>query len=66
MAKDKTTFLDSNHLFEDVEGETGKTLKLEEDQQSNLVGLIKSRYTQAEDKRDIDERRWLRAYENYR
>ena len=58
MAKKTTTFLDSNHLYEDVEGETGKTLKLEADQQSNLVGLIKARYIQAEDKRDLDERRW--------
>ena len=66
MAKKTTTFLDSNHLYEDVEGETGKTLKLEADQQSNLVGLIKARYIQAEDKRDLDERRWLRSYENYR
>jgi len=66
MAENENTFLNANNIYEDVEGETGKVLDLEENQQSNLVGIIKSRFYQAEDKRDMDERRWLKAYENYR
>ena len=66
MAEKENTFLNADNIYEEVEGETGSILKLEEDQQSNLVGIIKSRFAQAEDKRDMDERRWLRAYENYR
>ena len=66
MAEKENTFLNADNIYEEVEGETGSILKLEEDQQSNLVGIIKSRFAQAEDKRDMDERRWLKAYENYR
>jgi hypothetical protein len=66
MAENENTFLNANNIYEEVEGETGKALNLESDQKSNLVGLITSRFAQAEDKRDMDERRWLRAYENYR
>ena len=66
MAENDNTFLNANNIYEDVEGETGKVLDLEENQQTNLVGIIKSRFYQAEDKRDMDERRWLKAYENYR
>ena len=65
MAEDNT-FLNANNLYEDVEGESGKTLSLEEDQQRNLIGIIKGRYTQAENARDLNERRWIKAYENYR
>ena len=65
MAEDNT-FLDANYLYEEVEGESGKTLTLEEDQQRNLIGIIKGRYAQAETARDADERRWIQAYENYR
>ena len=63
---EENTFLNANNLYEDVEGESGKTLSLEEDQQRNLIGIIKSRYAQAENSRDIAEKRWIRAYENYR
>jgi hypothetical protein len=66
MAEQDNTFLTANNLYEDVEGETGKNLKLEAFQTSQLVGLIKSRFAAAEDKRDLDEKRWLVAYENYR
>jgi hypothetical protein len=66
MANNENTFLSANHIYEEVEGEAGKSLNLEVEQQSTLVGLIKARFAQAEDKRDMDERRWLRAYENYR
>ena len=63
---EENTFLNANNLYEDVEGESGKTLSLEEDQQRNLIGIIKGRYTQAENARDLNERRWIKAYENYR
>ena len=33
---------------------------------SGLAGLIKSKFTEAEDARKFDEERWLRAYRNYR
>ena len=52
---EENTFLNANNLYEDVEGESGKTLSLEEDQQRNLIGIIKSRYAQAENSRDIAE-----------
>ena len=60
------TFLNANNLYEDVEGETGKNLNLEESQERNLIGLIKGRYALAEMARDTDEKRWIKAYENYR
>ena len=33
---------------------------------SGLAGLIKSKFLEAEDARQFDEERWLRAYRNYR
>jgi len=66
MAENENTFLRADNIYEEVEGEAGKTLNLLESQQQNLIGIIKSRYTQAEESRDSDERRWLKAYENYR
>ena len=66
MADNENTFLNADYIYEDVEGEAGKTLALESQQKSNLVGIIQSRFYQAEDARNADERRWLRAYENYR
>jgi len=66
MADNENTFLNADNLYEEVEGEAGKTLALELSQKQNLVGIIQSRFYQAEDARNSDERRWLRAYENYR
>ena len=66
MAENDNTFLTADNIYEEVEGEAGKTLNLEDDQRINLVGIIQSRFAQAETARDTDERRWLRAYENYR
>ena len=63
MAEDNT-FLNADNLYEDVEGEAGKNLNLEEDQRMNLVGTILDRFYKAEDARKSDERRWLRSYEN--
>ena len=33
---------------------------------TNLVGIVKNRFQQAQDARKTDETRWLKAYENYR
>ena len=66
MADNENTFLNADNIYMDVEGEAGKTLALELEQKSNLVGIIQSRFYQAEDARNSDETRWLKAYENYR
>jgi len=66
MADNENTFLNADNIYMDVEGEAGKTLALELEQKSNLVGIIQSRFYQAEDARNSDETRWLKSYENYR
>ena len=59
--------LTSNSIyFADAEDEQGMTLTLDEQLQNNLVGLIRDRYTSAEAARDLDEKRWLESYHNYR
>jgi hypothetical protein len=59
--------LTSNDLyFEEVEDEQGINLTLEENLRNNLVGLIQDRFASAESARDLDERRWLESYHNYR
>ena len=63
---EENTFLDANSIYEEVEGEEGKTLKLEEDQSKGLVGLIKTRISNAERARLGDEGRWLESYQNFR
>jgi len=64
----ENTFIDNSDslFFEDIEGEEGKKLVLEEDQQLNLVGLIQNRFSDAETARVSHEHRWLTAYRNYR
>jgi len=66
MAAEENTFLNADSIYEEVEGESAVKLTLEEDQQRNLIGIIQGRYAQAEEARRTDERRWLKAYENYR
>ena len=66
MADNDNTFLNADNIYMDVEGEAGKTLALEAEQKSNLVGTIQSRFYQAEESRTSDEARWLKSYENYR
>jgi len=66
MAEEIENRLDVDQIFQDVEGEDGKTLDLEFDQKNNLVGIIKKRFKIAEDARISDEKRWITAYENYR
>jgi len=62
----QNTFLDADSIYEDVENEHGKTLKLEYEQSRNLVGLIKSRFAACESARKPDESRWLNSYQNFR
>jgi len=66
MTDNENTFLSADNIYEDVEGEAGKNLNLEINQKQNLVGIIQGRFYQAEEARNSDERRWLKAYENYR
>jgi len=66
MVDNDNTFLNADNIYEEVEGEAGVQLTLEEDQQRNLIGIIKGRFAQAEQSRETDEKRWLKAYENYR
>ena len=66
MAENDNTFLNADNIYEEVEGEAGKSIVLEEDQKINLVGIIQGRFAQAEESRQSDETRWLKAYENYR
>ena len=46
-------------------GDTGKDKKEAYDV-SGLSGLVKSKFIDAENARQFDEQRWLRAYRNYR
>jgi len=63
----KNTFLENaDNIFEDVEGEQGKKLKLADDQKLNLAGVIQNRFAIAESARIPNEQRWLTAYRNYR
>ena len=66
MAENDNTFLNADHIYEEVEGESGKALNLMPDQKLNLAGLIASRFQIAEDSRKLHESRWLTAYQNYR
>ena len=63
---EENTFLNADNLYTDVEGEDGKTLQLEEGQSRNLVGIIKTRFAEAERARQGDEERWLQSYQNFR
>jgi hypothetical protein len=66
MAEQDNTLLNSDNLYVDVDGEDGKELNLAFDQRLNLVGVVKDRFKVAEDARMLDERRWIKSFENYR
>jgi hypothetical protein len=66
MAEQDNTLLNADNLYVEVEGEDGKELNLAFDQRLNLVGVIKDRFKVAEDARMLDERRWIKSFENYR
>ncbi len=52
--------------FQDVEGEQGKNIDLENVVHNQFVGIITDRYLSAKMARDHDEKRWITAYHNYR
>ena len=56
MAEDNT-FIDNadNIYFDDVEGEEGKALSLDETLSNKFVALLEDRYVSAEDARSLDE-----------
>ena len=56
----------NNVYFQDVEGEEGKTLNLEDSLRNQFIGVIYDRYQSAKDARDQDEKRWITGYHNYR
>lgn len=64
MAKDNS-LLTANYIAE-VEDEQGLELKLPEMQRSSAVGIIRSRFDEAKNAREVVERAWLDAYQNYR
>ena len=66
MAEQDNTLLNADNLYVEVDGEDGKELNLAFDQRLNLVGVVKDRFKVAEDARMLDERRWIKSFENYR
>ena len=40
MSEQENTLLNADNIYQNVEGESGKTLNLEEDQRLNLVGIV--------------------------
>ncbi len=65
---DKNTLLENadSLYFTEVEDESGMAVELTDSLKSNLVGLIESRFANAETARESDERRWMQAYHNFR
>jgi len=67
MAEDNTFIENADNIyFEDVEGEEGKTLSLDETLRNKFVALLQDRFGSAEDARSLDEQRWITGYHNYR
>ena len=64
----ENSFIDNadNIYFDNVEGEEGKTLSLDESLRNKFVALLQDRYVSAEDARSLDEQRWITGYHNYR
>ncbi len=64
---ENSLFDTANELyFKPVEGENGFQLDVEDDIRNRLVGLVEDRFMEAENARDSDEVRWLKAYHNFR
>ena len=59
-------FTADSMYFEEVEGEEGKTLTLEETLRNKFVALLQDRFSSSEEARAMDESRWITAYHNYR
>jgi hypothetical protein len=65
--QENTLMQNSNEIYyAPVEGETAMNLELKNDVKNIFVGLVEDRYELAKNSRDHDERRWLKAYHNFR
>ena len=62
MAEEETMMDDTSIAIDDVAEEGGQ----DESKSYNIIPFIMDRYKKAEDYREQDERRWLKAYRNYR
>ena len=67
MAEDNTFIENADNIyFENVEGEEGKALSLDETLRNKFVALLEDRFSSSEDARSQDEQRWITGYHNYR
>ena len=64
--EEENTLTSNEIYFEKVEDEHGLELTLEENLRNNFVGLLMNRYENAQRARELDEKRWITAYHNYR
>ena len=62
MAEEEIMMDDTSIAIEDVAEEGGQ----DETKSYNIIPFIMDRYKKADDYREQDERRWLKAYRNYR
>ena len=62
MAEEEIMMDDTSIAIDDVAEEGGQ----DESKSYNIIPFIMDRYKKAEDYREQDERRWLKAYRNYR
>jgi len=62
MAEDDIVMIEDEAIsLEDVEDSTTEDADV-----SSIIPFIRERYKRAEDYREQDEQRWLKAYRNYR
>jgi hypothetical protein len=67
MNEENESYKNADYLyFEPEETAGGLEMDLEEDVRNRFVGLVQDRYANAEQARDFDEHRWLKAYHNFR
>ena len=62
MAEEETMMDDTSIVIDDIAEEGGQ----DETKSYNIIPFIMDRYKKADDYREQDERRWLKAYRNYR
>ena len=62
MAEEEIMMDDTSIAIDDVAEEGGQ----DETKSYNIIPFIMDRYKKADDYREQDEQRWLRAYRNYR
>ena len=62
MAEDDEMMIEEDAIsLEDVDDSETQDLNV-----GNLVGFVQSQYKKADDYREQDEDRWIKAYRNYR